>query len=92
MKSSLSSSQMQREESGRMADLYCDLAEIAGTLEAYVPELETIILNGGNEKANYYLRGAIEGIQGALSAISDAEFEIDTSPVSYDDSEDEIEE
>ena len=47
-----------------------------------------MILNGKNEKANRYLRGAIWGIQRALSEMSDALFEITTEPLDLDEFDD----
>lgn len=71
-----------------MNDLYEDMGEVMGGLEAYKAELETMILNGKNEKANRYLRGAICGIQQALSEMSDALFEITTEPLDLDEFDD----
>ena len=42
--------------------------------------LETIILNGKNEDVNKYLERAIPEMRKALSYMSDAEFELFTSP------------
>ena len=58
---------------------YDDLAGMMGELEFDVSLLETMILNGKNEKANRYLREAATEIQHALSDLSDAEFDICTS-------------
>ena len=71
-----------------MNDLYEDMGEVMGGLEGYKAELETMILNGKNEKANRYLRGAIWGIQRALSEMSDALFEITTEPLDLDEFDD----
>lgn len=57
-----------------------DLGSIAGELEADAAILESIILNGGNEKANMHLRESIEAINHALACMSDALFEITTFP------------
>lgn len=62
-----------------MHDPYEGNEKVMGTLEAYEAELETMILNGKNEKANRYLRGAIWGIRRALSEMSDALFEVTTA-------------
>lgn len=75
-----------------MNDLYEDMGEVMGGLEAYKAELETMILNGKNEKANRYLRGAICGIQRALSEMSDALFEITTETLNLDEFDDDYEE
>ena len=75
-----------------MDDLYEDMGEVMGGLEAYKAELETMILNGKNEKANRYLRVAICGIQRALSEMSDALFEITTEPLDLDEFDDDYEE
>jgi hypothetical protein len=47
-----------------------------------------MILNGKNEKANRYLRGAALEIRHALSDLSDALFELTTSPEDIDDDND----
>lgn len=73
-----------------MTDHYEDIGEIMGTLEAMVYEIETMILNGKCEKGNRYLREASVEIKRALSDLSDALFEITTSPIDesyYDDEE-----
>ena len=46
-------------ETARMNDLYEDLGSIMGELEGDEAILETMILNGKNGKANFYLRGAV---------------------------------
>jgi len=60
--------------------IYEDLGELMGDLEFGETLLETMILNGSNEKANRYLREAALEIRHALSDLSDALFEITTSP------------
>ena len=50
--------------------------------------LHTLILNGKNEKANRYLREAALEIRHALSDLSDALFEITTSPEDIEDDDD----
>ena len=50
-----------------------------GELEFDISLLETMILNGKNEKANRYLKEAADEIRHALSDLSDAEFDICTS-------------
>ena len=64
-----------------ISDCMEDLGVIAGELEADAAILETIILNSENEKANFYLRESITAINRALSSVSDALFEITTSPM-----------
>ena len=66
-----------------MADNICrvydDLGGMMGELEFDIFLLETMILNGKNEKANRYLKEAAAEIRHALSDLSDAEFDISTS-------------
>ena len=66
-----------------MADNICrvydDLDGMMGELEFDISLLETMILNGKNEKANRYLKEAADEIRHALSDLSDAEFDICTS-------------
>ena len=59
-----------------------------GDLEFGESVLETMILNGKNEKANRYLREAALEIRHALSDLSDALFEITTSPEDIEDDDD----
>ena len=59
-----------------------------GNLEFGESVLETMILNGKNEKANRYLREAAIEIRHALSDLSDALFEITTSPEDIEDDDD----
>lgn len=66
-------------------DIYDDLNGIMGELEADVAIIETVILNGRNEKANIYLGEAMIAINRALASMSDAVFEITTSPTYFDD-------
>ena len=61
-----------------MSDIYEDLGHLMGDLEFGESLLETMILNGKNEKANRYLREAALEIRHALSDLSDALFEITT--------------
>lgn len=63
-----------------MEHIYQDLGRIMGEHEAAEIELETMSLNGKNHKANRYLQEAMAEIRHALSDMSDAEFEITTSP------------
>ena len=71
-----------------MTDIYEDLGHLMGDLEFGESLLETMILNGKNEKANRYLREATLGIRHALSNLSDALFEITTTPEDIDDDND----
>ena len=68
-----------------MSDIYEDLGHLMGDLEFGESLLETMILNGKNEKANRYLREAAIEIRHALS---DALFEITTSPEDIEDDDD----
>ena len=71
-----------------MPDIYEDLGQLMGDLEFGESLLETMILNGKNEKANRYLREAVLEIRHALSDLSDALFELTTSPEDIDDDND----
>ena len=71
-----------------MPDIYEDLGQLMGDLEFGESLLETMILNGKNEKANRYLREAALEIRHALSDLSDALFELTTSPEDIDDDND----
>ncbi len=71
-----------------MANIYEDLGHLMGDLEFGESVLETMILNGKNEKANRYLREAALEIRHALSDLSDALFEITTSPEDIEDDND----
>ena len=68
-----------------MANIYEDLGHLMGDLEFGESVLETMILNGKNEKANRYLREAALEIRHALSDLSDALFEITTTLENTDD-------
>ena len=59
--------------------VYDDLGGMMGELEFDISLLETMTLNGKNEKANRYLKEAAAEIRHALSDLSDAEFDICTS-------------
>ncbi len=76
--------------------VYDDLGGMMGKLEFDVSLLETMILNGKNEKANRYLKEAAAEIRHALSDLSDAEFDICTSSdlINYgiEDEDDELDE
>ena len=61
-------------------NIYKDVSPVIGDLEFGVTVLETVILNGKNGKINRYLQNAIEDMKHALVALSDAEFEIYTTP------------
>ena len=71
-----------------MPDIYEDLGQLMGDLEFGESLLETMILNGKNEKANRYLREAALEVRQALSDLSDALFEITTTPEDIDDDND----
>ncbi|MFV0467003.1 MAG: hypothetical protein ACK5ML_13220, partial [Lachnospiraceae bacterium] len=62
-----------------------ELGRIMGELEFAEIELESMILNGKNDKANRCLRESIAEIKHALSDVSDALFEVSTSPYDGDD-------
>ena len=68
-----------------MPDIYEGLGQLMGDLEFGQSMLETMILNGKNEKANRYLREAALEIRYALSDLSNALFELFTSPEDIDD-------
>ena len=68
-----------------MSNIYEDLGELMGDLEFGETLLETMVLNGRNEKANRYLREAALEIRYALSDLSNALFELSTSPEDIDD-------
>ena len=70
-----------------MEHIYEDLGSIMGELEMAEIVLEGMILNGKNHKANRYLQEAMAEIRHTLSDMSDAEFEITTSPYEGDGSE-----
>ena len=50
--------------------------------------IETMVLNGKNQRANQYLREAALELRHTLSDLSDALFEITTSPEDIDDDND----
>lgn len=64
----------------KMFDIYDDLFEVKRDLEIGVELIENIILNGKNDTANRYLMRALPEMKRALSYMSDAEFELYTSP------------
>lgn len=64
-------------------DMYEELGGMMGELEADAAILETMILNGKNEKANIYLQESIVAIDRALASMSDAVFEICTSTTDH---------
>ncbi len=63
-----------------MDDIYRDISQIMGELEADVAIMETVIINGKNEYANRKLNDAIQEIRHALSDLSDAMFDVTTGP------------
>ena len=58
---------------------YDELTGIIGELEFNTDLLENIVANGKNDKANRYIRNAVEELRHALSDLSDADFETSTS-------------
>ena len=58
---------------------YDELTSIIGELEFNTDMLENIAANGRNEKANHYIRNAVEELRHAMSDLSDADFETSTS-------------
>jgi hypothetical protein len=67
-------------ESGRM---YEELCQIISDVENGTIMLETIILNEKDERTIGYLNGALTEMRRVLSYLSDAEFEMSTTPI-YD--------
>ncbi len=63
-----------------MDDIYRDISQIMGELEADVAIMETVMINGKNEYANRKLNDAIQEIRHALSDLSDAMFDVTTGP------------
>ena len=64
-----------------MENIYEDIEMIMGDLEFAESVIETILLNRKNMKACRYLQEAGIEIRHALSDLSDALFEITTSPL-----------
>ena len=64
----------------KMFGIYDDFFEVKRDLEIGVYLIESIILNGKNDTANKYLMRALPEMKKALSYMSDAEFELCTSP------------
>lgn len=58
-----------------------EVASIMSDLEIGESILEMMVLNGKNEKINRYLKEAMAEMRHALSDLSDAEFEMTTSPL-----------
>lgn len=67
-----------------MKNIYDDLGTIMGDLEFAESVIETMLLNRKNTKVNRYLQEARMEIRHALSDLSDALFEITTSPLDED--------
>ena len=59
---------------------YEEVTQIMCDLESGYLGLEMMVLNGKNEKINRYLKEAMAEIRHALSDLSDAEFELATTP------------
>ena len=64
----------------KMFGIYDEFFEVKRDLEIGVDLIENIILNGKNDNANKYLKQALPEMKKALSYMSDAEFELYTSP------------
>ena len=71
-----------------MSEIYEELGDLMADLEFGKSMIETMILNGKNQRANQYLREAALELRHALSDLSDALFEITTSPEDIDDDND----
>ena len=67
-----------------MSEIYEELGDLMADLEFGKSMIETMILNGKNQRANQYLRDAALELRHALSDLSDALFEITTSPEDID--------
>ena len=67
-----------------MSEIYEELGDLMADLEFGKSMIETMILNGKNQRANQYLREAALELRHALSDLSDALFEITTSPEAID--------
>ena len=67
-----------------MSEIYEELGNLMADLEFGEFLIETMILNGKNQRANQYLREAALELRHALSDLSDALFEITTSPEDID--------
>ncbi len=67
-----------------MSEIYEELGDLMADLEFGKSMIETMILNGKNQRANQYLREAALELRHALSDLSDALFEITTSPEDID--------
>ncbi|MDO5133986.1 MAG: hypothetical protein Q4D81_13555 [Eubacteriales bacterium] len=67
-----------------MSEIYEELGNLMADLEFGKSLIETMILNGKNQRANQYLREAALELRHALSDLSDALFEITTSPEDID--------
>lgn len=63
-----------------MFGIYDEFFEVKRDLEIGVDLIENIILNGKNDNANKYLKQALPEMKKALYYMSDAEFELCTSP------------
>ena len=69
-------------------DLYSDLGSVMGALEADADEISMMVLNGSNDAANRYLKEAEGNVRRALVHLSDALFEITTTPMDTSDDDD----
>ena len=61
----------------RLAE-YEEFFELKSNVETGLLMIESVLLNGKNEKANRYIETAIPELRRALSYMSDAEFELYT--------------
>ena len=60
--------------------IYDEFIKTKRDLETGVMMMEMVLLNGKNEDVNRYLEKAMPELRKALSYMSDAEFELFTSP------------
>lgn len=70
--------------------VYDELYGMPDGIQTDIEFLELMLLNGHNEKANRYIREAIPYLKRAAAILSDAEFEITTSPREDDEGDDDI--
>jgi len=60
--------------------IYDEFVKVKRDLDIGLDMLELVLLNGKNEDVNKYIRRAMPELRRALSDMSDAEFELYTSP------------
>lgn len=68
------------EELEELYGIYEKFLEVKRDLDTGMDMLELVLLNGKNEDVNKYIRRALPELRRALSYMSDAEFEMFTSP------------